>query len=676
MAFWITKTLHARATGRQEDLSDAGDLVPSLVGLVELDSSANSSWRDANIGHAYSDIAWSDPSLLRHAASYYFASLASSSDYGVNEGVIIWSILASTLVRISEMTGQMFEADELFGALETLQQKGLDNVGERELAEGLASLCRAYMHIFERTRLKAALDSAIDTAQEARNLTPEGDSTLVWRVLDLAGALCERYRWLGALVDLDYAIELTTWASSGGSDHEKASSYSALSFALLYRYLRTGSQEDLTNSISSAENAIQLALSTNSDDYSSAAPVLAAALFERFRFRGSVSDSDRAVELTEKALDLMRGHSDGSATLQSNLTEMLLDRIVETGSMEDLTKALSYAESALAATSDGDLNYYERLQNYALVTQAVYRYLGPLECLNEGTEMSKSALLCLSEETPVFLGQMMHQFAILMCERFDRSRYLDDINEAVDTMERTIRIAVDTQRSLADYLQTLSDAQRKRYKVQKDPADLENALKNSDEALKLNPRKWVATDFYCLRGLVLLTKYETSNSPNDLDEAVGDLRKAVELAELHRGKPVHAWPYHNLSVALRLQFDETGSLDKLNESIRCAAKACLALPDPHINVPLFAYHFGRPLYLRFQISASIEDLRVAVTMARIAVEKTPTDHPNHFEYSDFLRTLMEAISNVDDWVDPDESNDAEGGRRPDLTYSNKRLKYG
>ena len=169
-------------------------------------------------------------------------------------------------------------------------------------------------------------------------------------------------------------------------------------------------------------------------------------------------------------------------------------------------------------------------------------------------------------------------------------------------------------------------------------------MQHSQQALELNRRQWVSHVFHSTRGRILLTKYDTFNHLEDLDSAIDHLRKAVELAELNRRKPMQAKSYHYLSIALRVQFEKLQELSIINRSIKYAQEALLALPRPHRGKAAFEFEYARSLCAHYKISGEDEKLQQAAELAESAVEGIESDHVDKVKYFEFLATVMKELS--------------------------------
>lgn len=112
---------------------------------------------------------------------------------------------------------------------------------------------------------------------------------------------------------------------------------------------------------------------------------------------------------------------------------------------------------------------------------------------------------------------------------------------------------------------------------------------------------------------------------DNFDESIGSTR--TTLAAIPPDHPFRAAHHNELGILLRWKFDNTASLDDIDEAIQYGQQAVNAMP-PGFTRSLFLSHLARSLCSRFTKSGEITDLDEAVQKGREAVAGTPPGYPN------------------------------------------------
>lgn len=492
---------------------------------------------------------------------------------------------------------------------------------------------------------------------------------MAFYMLRLMDAMLRQFHWFGDLDDIERAIDMTREILDSSSNTPKKGLFISLAAALLYRYRATGSASILAESILYCEQAIQEADAY--DRFPHATAFLISALAESFRLYGSLSDLDRAIELS-KGLPNSLPDSFNEALMHPCLTELLVCRALENSSMEDLAEAELYSSMEVET---GNHNLFELILQQiktASVSRATYERYGTLETLNRGIDALKTAILGLPKRTQLWCrGRLINEYCILLGERFERIGHIPDITHAIELMETFLDETVDGDPELAEHKLILASIFRRRYIASKDPKDLSRAIKLSQEALDENKKEWKSSDFYAEAGIALLGRYKMSQeeSLQVLDEAIEHLHTAAQLAKQHRGRSLRAKQYHNLSLALQLRFEKTGILEDINKSIDWAMEADEVLPRPHFKDSLISYNIGKSRYSRFKISGSRKELNLAIAALTTAMQLIPSDAIKRLEYSVFFNGVIEHAKELDTASEPKSQEDDIEGNSDLLVYA-------
>ena len=128
-------------------------------------------------------------------------------------------------------------------------------------------------------------------------------------------------------------------------------------------------------------------------------------------------------------------------------------------------------------------------------------------------------------------------------------------------------------------------------------------------------------------GIQLLTRFERTNSIDDLDWAITMEERAFEFTS--NENPYHGAILNNLGSALQIRFKRTGSMADLDRAIEKSEQAVELTPVDHPSHAMYLSNLGNILQSRFERMGSMEDLDRAIEKNRKAVELTPAGYPGH-----------------------------------------------
>nr|WP_030504527.1 tetratricopeptide repeat protein [Micromonospora purpureochromogenes] len=197
------------------------------------------------------------------------------------------------------------------------------------------------------------------------------------------------------------------------------------------------------------------------------------------------------------------------------------------------------------------------------------------------------------------------------------------VDEAIALLDRSVSGTPDIHPAHIDYLANLAHAQRMRFDLSGERADLDTAITTRRRAVAaVDPGPEQATHL-CDLGLALRQRFLAFDDRMALDEAVDMLGRAIEAAATD---DLDRWRYlNNLANALRDQYQATQDAEALDRSIDAARRAVRCIPrDEPFRAACLA-NLALALHDRFDRNHSPEDLVEAVTAYRSAV-RTADDH--------------------------------------------------
>ncbi|KAJ5413883.1 CHAT domain-containing protein [Penicillium cosmopolitanum] len=111
----------------------------------------------------------------------------------------------------------------------------------------------------------------------------------------------------------------------------------------------------------------------------------------------------------------------------------------------------------------------------------------------------------------------------------------------------------------------------------------------------------------------------------DLEEAISVARQAVDATALDHPRLV--WRLNNLELLLGDRYSRSGVLADLEEATHLAQQAVDTVPPDHPNRAILLNNLGLRLGEKYLRTGAIADLQDAINVAQRAVDATPTDNP-------------------------------------------------
>lgn len=201
------------------------------------------------------------------------------------------------------------------------------------------------------------------------------------------------------------------------------------------------------------------------------------------------------------------------------------------------------------------------------------------------------------------------------------------LNAAIECFAEAVGRTADSSRDWPIFVGGLGAALRERADTDwGSPADLENALACFEQALSATPPD-SPDRFKRLhnRGFAQLDRYQQRGDERDLEAAIRDLGEAVRLASGEQGL---AATCHGLGRAL-LEFWRLGGAADINETVRLLRQAVELSPEEdRIDLPAYLNDLGSGLLARHQHTGSGPDLAEAIGRFREAVRLAgPRERP-------------------------------------------------
>ena len=438
-----------------------------------------------------------------------------------------------------------------------------------------AALSTALRERYQRQRVPADLDRAVELARQAAAAAPSGHPQHGWAQETLARALTLRAVEDGDARALDAAVEAGHRSLEGEAvrQREAATRRTALGIALKARYDLAGSDQDLAESIAHirAAQAVQLrgdqdraavalnyALSYLADfarygrlsDLDAAIENLAAAaslpeppsrlhlvaLSRAFRLRhealGRLEDVDAAVCAARQAAG---GEPLRDPEAAAVLSAALAARSRSVGEPGDLDEAVTIAETAVGLTSEGGARSEALLALGQLLTVRFEDRADPSD-INGAVDHLRAALASTTEQDPGRAAYLDSLGQALWARREGGAGSDTDVLESARLLQAAVAATPEDHQQAAGRLGNLAAALWTRFEITRDHQDLDAAISSGEKALTAVASAWAARTRLLLNlGIAYNSRFDEHGGPQDAQRAIAVWREATQLADVRAG---------------------------------------------------------------------------------------------------------------------------------------------
>jgi hypothetical protein len=522
------------------------------------------------------------------------------------------SNLGAVLTAQFETSHASADLDEAIVALQTAADGSPDDAPYR--AAIFANLGNALQRRFDETGQLTDLDAAVTALRVASHSSPAGDPQREELLTWLAGTLLHRYERTGMLTDLDAIISTLQAAATAEDGSGRIQTFDNLGRALHARFVRTRARTDLD----AAVEAFQAAAAAARADDPDCATILAnlgAALGDRFAQTAVRADLDAAIEALREAANLTPAGHPGHPDRLANLATALTSRFDRTGELDQLRSALRLLETAAAAAA-GQLSHAA----IASKLDVVRRRHDELMRLHD-EEVAASA------ELDALLG-----IPDVTAEKRQLEGSLDELNAAIARYQAEVGSTSRRDRNLPVLLAGVAYGLGNRYRLTRNPADLDAAIEAMREWLAVAPsRSPFRPGQVLVLAHALTDRYWLGGARADLDAAIAKWQEAVAS--------IGAFPIPSdqvtlvtttcltaLGKCLQARFRHSGALADIDAAISAFQQAADITPPDYLAGCLSG--LGEALEGRFEYTGNMADLDAAISATGSAVEMTPAADPD------------------------------------------------
>ncbi|KAJ6569836.1 CHAT domain-containing protein, partial [Mycena vulgaris] len=461
--------------------------------------------------------------------------------------------------------------DYLRAALQNSEEAaGLTPAGHPERAVNLHNNASCSRELFQKDGNQVNLEKSLKNAQEAVDLTARKDPQFLH---SLARSHRERYQALGA--------EATA--------------------------------QDLNDAIQIMEEA-QYLISEGPENQDLRAEVLhglALCLGDRYTKQGTRSDLEKALHISQEAVDLTKEHHPKRPVYLGNLAMYFQARYHQWGNMGDLVAAVDKAREAVNL-SEGSPNWVTHIRNLGVCLHERYGRYHDLRDLEEMLRVMEAALAVDLIQGPDRAACLLNLSAALT-DRYERLGKLDDLDTALQKDKEGLEILPKTHGDRGKHLANLASGYMLRYQRLEDLRDLEAALKIYQEALEFTQNSPAdKAHFLHLMAIAVTGRYMRLKEVKDLEDALKMDQQAVFLiskVDFHRVSYIMC-----LSVSFRNRYQRFRDPKDLESAVQYGQEALnLASEQDHPNLGLCQRTLANSLLLQYRNSELPEDLEAVHT---------------------------------------------------------------
>lgn len=493
---------------------------------------------------------------------------------------VILQVLATNLGDRYQANGDEHDFDRAI----QVGNHGLDlGISDTSRVMCLYTLSKTYNFRFSRVKVLSDLSLAIQLGKRALEHSPTGDPKRSMVLGHLARLYTARFHRLGDPMDIDNAVDYASEALEINEDPELDRVFCMdVSDALGSRFEMSECTEDLTDAIDLARQAVEM---TPQED---------------------------------EQLLADRCH---------NLSTLLHDRFCRFNNGADLEEAIRLEESFIHAFEHDESRLVRTLDHLGDLLDSKCHFRQDASYLNRAIQLARDILNHTSgqddEDRALYFYHMAHRLS----SRYGFFGNIDDLQHAIEMMERARQAIKDDDVHLLDMTIDLSYLLHRRY--------LHLGLSN-DLAVGVALTQWILDDKYterltkqqdlCKLSSHFCDRYEMTRSLEDVETSIRFAEKAVNLADVDH--PHRPYSLLQLSRALQTRFGALGSLPCLERSIAIIKQGLDSISDDEVATASLQYALSQQLLHRYEQLGSLVDLEQSLYLMQECKEHTPTDHPD------------------------------------------------
>ncbi|CAG9998320.1 unnamed protein product [Clonostachys byssicola] len=459
------------------------------------------------------------------------------------------------------------------------------------------------------------------------------------QMFDLALGLLAHSHDSGSKSHLDEATQLFEQALSKSSlrSSRRMDIFSNLVNIYYDSYTESGSLSDLDRSISVATEYIS-AIEVASQDWQESSYTLMRMCHERYY---ETENLDHLLEAEKWAQRLVDNFLDDSVHQADNLNSLgiiLREAFYHTQDKTYLEKALEMAQKSVDVQSSDTIDsstYFHNLAITKLEKHLCYDDLSSIDGRNnleEAINAAEKAVELCPDESPL-KPEFILDAGRLYCERFDLTEHIDDLNLAIESYRRGMRLMSEDHEHWHWGLLHLGDRLDDRYAIAGSLNDLDQSIALCRMGLDLFGEDDEEDDFPICAGYLgerLIRRYERTRSPVDIEETFEISSRALEDAP--EGHWSRVMLLKNMVAYFLDRHDRFGNKESLEAGIHYAMQAVALSEGENKEVrPVAIYCLAKALAVRGSYTSSLDDLDNAILYTKEVLRETPETNEYYVE---------------------------------------------
>lgn len=348
---------------------------------------------------------------------------------------------------------------------------------------------------------------------------------------------------------------------------------------------------------------------------------LAQLLHDRYLRRGGLNDLDRAIEGGEEALTLCPpGHPGRPAMLTlvaSNYTARYSVRWCE----DDMDKVVKIAKEMAAVPKFQPV----ALSHLSQCILSRYQQFGVLGDLEKAIKASEEALR-LTPHNPHERVSRLGDLAQCLLWSFERLGKKEDLERGILLYEDAIAATPDTDRNRAAMMSNLGSLYNSKFDQTGAAEDISKAIELTEHAIKVTPLHYLSHGaFLGTSSSIYAQRFARYGKIEDIDQAILLCEQArAAYPENYSGSAAVSC---NLGILYNMRFTRLGALDDLERSIRACQAAVAATPENHPHRQTVMSALGSSFASKFKRFQDMEASERATEADEAALAATPAGHP-------------------------------------------------
>ena len=352
---------------------------------------------------------------------------------------------------------------------------------------------------------------------------------------------------------------------------------------------------------------------------------LACIIRTQFSTFGLQSDADISIALLRYILKA----SPHNKLVASALVDVLDNKALSLKSQDLLTEAYELSDGLLNSLGDYDPGLLQRLQRTALLLMRRFDLVGNIDDVDKAISLTNRALA-----SPLMNDSLRWVFqknlGIQLSYRFNLTEQPDDLRTALENLEVGVSATGLAKHDKAECLREYGRVLFTQYKVDKKTGGrLDEAIKIYKDAIELVDNN-DQTIVYCLNDLAnaTLVKFENGCRPDDADQAIHYYLEAIAHLERFPLIKVEKPRYFvGLGNAFFIKFEMWDQIADLNQAIYYYQEAVDHSLDYEASLPSRTGSLSRALLRKFQITRQSKYLLAAQAYIQSALDRDPPPSP-------------------------------------------------